>query len=80
MCDKARKSGITGVPVTIIDGRWTVNGGLSSDVFIQVLSRYSSLSAQRANLIFLYQIFKKLAESKDHTGSLSSESVGDLCA
>jgi len=57
MCDKARKCGITGVPVTIIDGRWTVNGGLSSDVFIQ--------------------IFKKLAESKDHTPL--STSVGDLC-
>jgi len=38
-CEKARKLGITGVPVTIIDGRWAVKGGQSSDVFIQIFRR-----------------------------------------
>jgi len=36
MCDEARSKGITGVPMTIIDGKWAVSGGQSSDVFIQV--------------------------------------------
>lgn len=36
MSDDARSKGITGVPMTIIDGKWAVSGGQSSDVFIQV--------------------------------------------
>lgn len=36
MCDEARSRGITGVPMTIIDGKWAVSGGQSSDVFVQV--------------------------------------------
>jgi predicted DsbA family dithiol-disulfide isomerase len=36
MCDEARSKGITGVPMTIIDGKWAISGGQSSDVFIQV--------------------------------------------
>lgn len=36
MCDDARSKGIAGVPVIIIDGKWAISGGQSSDVFIQV--------------------------------------------
>lgn len=42
LCDKARQCGITGVPVTIIDGRFTVNGGQSSDVFVQIFKKLAS--------------------------------------
>jgi len=38
-CEKARQAGITGVPVTIVDGRWAVSGGQCSDVFIQIFRR-----------------------------------------
>lgn len=31
-----REKGITGVPMTIIDGKWAVQGGQSSDVYVQV--------------------------------------------
>jgi predicted DsbA family dithiol-disulfide isomerase len=36
MCEKARDMGIKGVPLTIIDGKWALSGGQSSDVFVQV--------------------------------------------
>lgn len=36
MCKDARSKGIKGVPVIIIDGKWAISGGQSSDVFIQV--------------------------------------------
>ncbi|KAJ7086124.1 thioredoxin-like protein [Mycena belliarum] len=36
MCDEARAKGITGVPLTVIDGKWAVSGGQASDVFVQV--------------------------------------------
>lgn len=38
LADDARINGITGVPVTIIDGKWAVTGGQQSDVYIQVIS------------------------------------------
>lgn len=39
VADAARAKGITGVPVTVIDGKWAVSGGQSSDVFVQVCRR-----------------------------------------
>jgi len=36
VADAARAKGITGVPITVIDGKWAVSGGQSSDVFVQV--------------------------------------------
>jgi predicted DsbA family dithiol-disulfide isomerase len=36
MCAAARSKGITGVPITVIDGRWAITGSQSSDVYIQV--------------------------------------------
>jgi len=42
MCDDARSKGITGVPVTIIDGKWAISGGQSSDVFIQIFKKLAA--------------------------------------
>jgi len=39
MCEKARNMGITGVPMTIIDKKWAVKGGQSSDVFVQIFKK-----------------------------------------
>ncbi|KAG6884880.1 hypothetical protein C0993_007545 [Termitomyces sp. T159_Od127] len=42
MCEKARDIGITGVPLTIIDGRWAVSGGQSSDVYVQIFKKLAA--------------------------------------
>lgn len=44
MCDDARSRGITGVPMTIIDGKWAVSGVQSADVFTQVRSAFPCYS------------------------------------
>ncbi|KAJ6570141.1 thioredoxin-like protein [Mycena vulgaris] len=49
MCDEARAKGITGVPFTVIDGKWAVSGGQSSDVFVQVPPSLLSLPSHRAD-------------------------------
>ncbi|KAE9408485.1 thioredoxin-like protein [Gymnopus androsaceus JB14] len=38
MCEKVR-SKVTGVPLTIIDGKWCVQGGQSSEIFIQIFKK-----------------------------------------
>ena len=43
LCDGARSKGITGVPVIVIDGKWAISGGQSSDVFIQVNTLYNPI-------------------------------------
>lgn len=55
MCNNARSKGITGVPMTIIDGKWAVSGGQSSDVFIQVCSR-AFLCSRMAPLIIILHL------------------------
>ncbi|OJT07199.1 hypothetical protein TRAPUB_1929 [Trametes pubescens] len=35
MANEARKKGVTGVPFTIINGKWAVSGGQTSDVYTQ---------------------------------------------
>ncbi|RPD59992.1 thioredoxin-like protein [Lentinus tigrinus ALCF2SS1-7] len=35
----ARKKGVTGVPFTIINGRWAVSGGQSSEVYAQIFRK-----------------------------------------
>jgi len=47
MCDEARYKGITGVPVIIIDGKWAISGGQSSDVIIQI---FKKLAAARVSV------------------------------
>ena len=60
LCDKARAMGITGVPVIIIDGKWAIKGGHSSEVFVQV--RYLFCEKRFFQKGWLpIQIFKKLA-------------------
>lgn len=34
----ARRKGVTGVPFTVINGRWAVSGGQSAEVYAQVRS------------------------------------------
>jgi predicted DsbA family dithiol-disulfide isomerase len=36
LAEDARKHGVTGVPLVIIDNKWTINGSQKSEVFIQV--------------------------------------------
>lgn len=40
MCEDARAKGITGIPMTVIDRKWSVNGCQSAEVFIQVRWRW----------------------------------------
>lgn len=42
VADAARAKGITGVPVTVIDGKWAVSGGQSSDVFVQIFKKLAA--------------------------------------
>ncbi|KAH9930029.1 thioredoxin-like protein [Fomitopsis serialis] len=39
MMSEARKKGVTGVPFTIIDGRWAVIGGQTAEVYIQIFKK-----------------------------------------
>jgi len=48
MCDAARSKGITGVPMTIIDGKWAVSGGQSSDVFVQIFKKLAAAGVHSA--------------------------------
>jgi len=43
MCDEARSKGVTGVPLTVIDGKWAVSGGQSSDVFVQIFKKLAGV-------------------------------------
>jgi predicted DsbA family dithiol-disulfide isomerase len=40
MSNAARAKGITGVPVVVIDGKWAVSGGQSSEVYVQVRASF----------------------------------------
>ncbi|KAF9533767.1 thioredoxin-like protein [Crepidotus variabilis] len=39
MCKEARTNGVSAVPMVIIDGKWAVKGGQSSDVFVQIFKK-----------------------------------------
>jgi len=39
MCDDIKAKGVTGVPLTLINGKWAVSGGQSSDVFVQIFKK-----------------------------------------
>ncbi|KAF7317069.1 Polyketide biosynthesis associated protein [Mycena chlorophos] len=45
MCDSALANGVTGVPLTVIDGKWAVSGGQSSDVFVQIFKKLAGTHA-----------------------------------
>ncbi|KAJ2924648.1 hypothetical protein H1R20_g12453, partial [Candolleomyces eurysporus] len=42
MSNAARAKGITGVPVVVIDGKWAVTGGQSSEVYVQIFKKLST--------------------------------------
>jgi predicted DsbA family dithiol-disulfide isomerase len=48
LCDEAKSRGITGVPMTIIDGKWAVSGGQSQDVFIQIFKKLAAAGVHDA--------------------------------
>jgi len=66
MCDEAKSRGITGVPMTIIDGKWAVSGGQSQDVFIQVSTLSHLCRKSITEWCVVFQIFKKLAAAGVH--------------
>lgn len=47
MCEEAKNAGLNGVPTAIIDGKWLINGGQSSEVFVRV-SRVRPFSTDSA--------------------------------
>ena len=49
MAMEARKKGVTGVPFTIINGRWAVSGGQTSEVYGQV--RNAKLGSSSADVL-----------------------------
>jgi len=42
MANEARSHGISGVPVTIIDGKWAVKGSQRSDAYIQIFKKLAA--------------------------------------
>ncbi|KAF8207118.1 thioredoxin-like protein [Mycena galopus ATCC 62051] len=52
MCEEARDKGITGVPLVVIDGKWAVSGGQSSDVFVQIFKKLAGIHAANTSPAF----------------------------
>lgn len=68
---EARAKGVSGVPFTIIDGKWAVSGGQTAPIFVKVRmirKKYSLFSAADS----ASQIFRKLAEAPGSPASQSS--------
>jgi len=42
---EARAKGVTGVPFTIIDGKWAVSGGQSAPVYVKIFSKLAETPA-----------------------------------
>jgi predicted DsbA family dithiol-disulfide isomerase len=70
---EAREKGVTGVPFTIIDGKWAVSGGQSAPVFVKV--RMIRKIAIRSARLTARQIFSKLAEAPGSPLSQSNTPV-----
>jgi len=45
LVDAAKANGVTGVPFTVIDGKWAVGGGQPPDVFYQIFAKLASVPA-----------------------------------
>lgn len=67
MMAEARKKGVTGVPFTIVDGRWAVIGGQTADVYIQVCRGSVPYPLAALKPSARLQIFKKLAQTEKVT-------------
>ncbi|TFK75109.1 thioredoxin-like protein [Pluteus cervinus] len=48
LSDKLRSQGVKGVPVTVIDGKWAVNGSQASEVFIQIFKKLAAAGVHAA--------------------------------
>jgi len=42
MVEQARAGGVSGVPVTVIDGKWAISGGQSKDVYLQIFKKLAA--------------------------------------
>ena len=71
---EARAKGVTGVPFTIIDGKWAVSGGQSAPVFVKV-RMIRKIAIDLSRLDYASQIFSKLAEAPGSPPSQSSTPV-----
>jgi len=40
--DAARKRGISGVPVLVIEGKWLISGGQTRDVYLQIFKKMAN--------------------------------------
>lgn len=64
LMQEARRKGVNGVPFVVIDGKWAVSGGQTSDVYAQVCpSVFPTVDISRAASAII-QIFKKLAATE----------------
>ncbi|EAU85377.1 hypothetical protein CC1G_07071 [Coprinopsis cinerea okayama7 len=48
LCNAARAKGVTGVPITVIDEKWAVSGGQSSDVYVQIFKKLAACGVHAA--------------------------------
>jgi len=44
--ESAKANGVTGVPFTVIDGKWAVGGGQPPDVYYQIFAKLAALPSQ----------------------------------
>ncbi|KAF8920233.1 thioredoxin-like protein [Mucidula mucida] len=48
MCEDAKNAGLSGVPTAIIDGKWLINGGQSSEVFVRIFKKLADCGTHAA--------------------------------
>ena len=74
MAADVRAKGITGVPMTIIDSKWAVGGGQSSDVYVQVST--AAVTVPLADLLADFQEVGALRSSLLHSFAPSYQHHG----
>jgi len=48
LAEKVRSKGITGIPVTVIDGKWLLSGSQSSEMYVQVFKKLATAGVSSA--------------------------------
>ncbi|KIY72382.1 thioredoxin-like protein [Cylindrobasidium torrendii FP15055 ss-10] len=48
MCEQAKSAGMNGVPSTIIDRKWLINGGQSSEVYVRIFKKLADCGSVSA--------------------------------
>jgi predicted DsbA family dithiol-disulfide isomerase len=46
MAEEARSRGISGIPFTVIEGKWAVSGGKSADVYVQIFQKMATCNSK----------------------------------